>query len=367
MSVTLRGLAARLERDIRNRGLAPGHPYLTGEESARLLGTSVASANRALRMLAENQIVVRQRSTGTVVGPALANKNATLQAATVVSVLVPDTERQCRTFPIEPLIDTLIREMSDVTDVRISYVPVDHDLEFVKHLIEESMGTARLAGVIAVSCSFEVYEYLGRLGCPFVVGGSLYPGQSIPSVGTDERLAGKLLAEHLVEQGHRRMALFSDSEARPGDHHFHDGVSEALTKAGLPHNSMLLRTPGTSRVVLRAQVNELLGLPDPPSGFILRVYRWADEVAEVVRARGLRMPQDVEIVFKDYQWFPTKRLDYTHVRTTIPHEAMMQLLGKTLIQIRQRVALDSSTIERPFELCRASEASRRQSRKKAEQ
>lgn len=56
------------------------------------------------------------------------------------------------------------------------------------------------------------------------------------------------------------MAMFSNSEARPGDHHFHDGISEALTEAPLPYNGRMHRAPGTNRAVLRAQAKELLAL-----------------------------------------------------------------------------------------------------------
>jgi DNA-binding LacI/PurR family transcriptional regulator len=351
MSATLKSFAERLERDIRNRGLLPGHRYLTGEESARLLGTSVATANRALRILAENQVVVRQRSTGTIIGPAVATDRPALDLHTV-SILVPASERSCRSFRTDPLIETLTAEMSDVADVRISYVPAEGDLEFVRSLIEETVGAGRLAGVVAVSCSFEVYQYLGDLGCPFVIGGSLYPGQSYPSVGTDERLAGKLLAAYLIEQGHRRLAFFTNSEFRPGDYHFHDGVSEALTEAGLPHNSMLLRAPGPSPAVLRAQVNELLEMCGPPTSFMVRVARWAEDVAEVVRARGMRVPQDVEIVYHDHDWSPAIKLQCTHVRPTLPHEEVMQLLGKMLVQVRSGAPLGEPSVMVPFELLR---------------
>ena len=75
MPVDVLALAERLERDIRRRGLAPGQKYLTGPESAQLLGTSVASANRALQRLAEQDIVVRRRKSGTFVGLALATSH----------------------------------------------------------------------------------------------------------------------------------------------------------------------------------------------------------------------------------------------------------------------------------------------------
>src|SRR5689334_5138591 len=86
MSNALLDFAKRLETDIRRRCLTPGHKYLTAEESAKMLGTSVATANRALRLLADQEVVVRRRNSGTFVGPAVHHgAEQELQSVSVVA------------------------------------------------------------------------------------------------------------------------------------------------------------------------------------------------------------------------------------------------------------------------------------------
>lgn len=65
--------------------------------------------------------------------------------------------------------------------------------------------------------------------------------QHLPSVDSDYYQAGFLLADYLVRAGHRQMALFAAADGRPGDHAFYDGLSESLTRANLPHNSLSIR------------------------------------------------------------------------------------------------------------------------------
>ena len=61
----LERLAVRLEQDIRQRGLYAGDRYLTAPEAANLLDVSAGMAHRAMRVLAQRQMLVRRRNCGT--------------------------------------------------------------------------------------------------------------------------------------------------------------------------------------------------------------------------------------------------------------------------------------------------------------
>ena len=341
-------LAERLERDIRSRGLAPGHKYLTGPESALLLGTSVATANRALQILAGRGIVVRRRSSGTFVGPAMAANNAPRISG--VCVFSPSSEKLYGTVRLDLLVEGLLANMHDVADVRMCYVPNEGGLDFVRSVIEPALRAAQLVGVIAIDLPYDVYRFLGDSGVPLVVMGALYPGQRYPSVDADERGAGYLLAHYLIERGHRRLAMLSKSESCPGNHCFHDGVSEALTEAGLPHNTLILRTPGSHNEVLRGHVKQLLTMPDRPTGFIVGLPRWVDVVAAMAREHDLKVPSDVEIVFREVDETDTQHSGFSHVRLQMPSRERAHLVGRMLAQSRLRVPLVHNNVVIPYEV-----------------
>ena len=65
-------LARRLEEDIRQRGLKPGDAYLDLKKSARMLGVSSSTANRALQLLTQRGALTRVQRLGTFVSAPLA-------------------------------------------------------------------------------------------------------------------------------------------------------------------------------------------------------------------------------------------------------------------------------------------------------
>lgn len=353
MSATLQDYAQRLHNDISLRRLAPGSRYLTAEESARLLGTSVATANRALRVLANQEIVVRRRNSGTFVGPAVLKTS--FDAIHTVSILAPLAMRMDIAVRFDLLIQGVLASLPDVADVRVSYVPAEQSVEFVRSLLEPSRDAGNLAGVVAISCSRDVYRYLGENKFPLVVMGSLYADQPFPSIDTDERQAGRLLTDYLIERGHTRMALFSDSESCPGDNYFHDGVSESLTVARLPHNALVWRAPGPDPAVLQAQVDELLSSPQRPSGIVVRLPRWADDVAAIARAHKLRVPKDVEIVFKGFAVGEPGKSAFPHVCPSIPYREIAERVGQLLAQVRKQTPLEERTVVIPYRMQRSPE------------
>jgi len=348
MSATLVDFAQRLQIDINRRGLVPGTKYLTAQESALLLGTSVATANRVLRLLADKEIVVRRRNSGTFVGPAVVQPSS--GDIRTVSILGPVAIRSQHSPRLDLVIEAILACLPDVADVRVSYVPSVGGVDFVRGLLEPILESGQLAGVVAISCPRDVYRFLGENQYPLVVMGSLYPDQPYPSIDTDEMQAGRLLVSYLVDRGHRRLALFSDSEDCPGDNYFHDGVSEALTTARLPHNALVLRTPGTDPAVLKAQVSELVRMEERPTGIIVKAPEWADAVREAVNEHALVVPQDIEIVFRDGALDDRDGPDFPHARPSISTRGIAHLAGQMLAQVRRGDPLEQRARVIPYEM-----------------
>ena len=348
MSATLSELAQRLHNDIAQRQLVPGSRYLTAEESARVLGTSVATANRVLRLLAEKEIVVRRRNSGTFIGPAVFAPST--DEIRTVSILAPISMRLDGSIRFDLVIEGVLSHLPDVADVRVSYVPLEGSVEFVRGLLEPVRNSGNLVGVIAISCAREVYRYLAENSYPLVVMGSLYSDQPYPSIDTDERQAGEALVGYLIEKGHRRLALFSDSESCPGDNCFRDGVSEALTAGNLPHNALIWRAPGPDPAVLRAQTEDVLAMPDRPTAVILKLPRWADEVARIVQENGLRVPQDVEIVFKGFAVGEAGKSAFPHACPAIPYRKIAEIAGQMLADVRQHQLLNDYKRIVPYQM-----------------
>jgi hypothetical protein len=122
---------------------------------------------------------------------------------------------------------------------------------------------------------------------PAVVSGTLHPGDpQLPSLDNDPGRAGRLLARHLLERGHRRLLLVNAMEMRPGDNAFFDGISEEITKADLPHNSLIVRCIPHDLRGFSATISELLARDARPTGVICQGLLSADLVTEAVAGLG---------------------------------------------------------------------------------
>jgi hypothetical protein len=349
MSTALMDFALKLEKDIRTRGLEPGSRYLTADESARLLGTSTTTANRVLKILAEKDVVVRRRNAGTFVGPAAVSPQ-TAQSFEV-GILLPAAYRTVAAIRLDLIIEGVLVNMDDIAEVRTSYVPSDKGVDFVRAALGPSFQSGKLAGVLAISCPRDVYSFLGGGDYPLLVYGSLYSDQCYPSIDTDEREAGRLLTEFLIGQGHTRIAMFSATENCPGDSYFRDGATDALAAAGLPANALLLRLPGSDPEMLKAQVRDVLAMPNRPTGFIVNQPRWADEVAATVKTLGLRVPDDIQVVFSGFPVGEPGMSQFPHARPKLTYRQMGLAIGQMLAKVRQREIDGDQSVRIPYELC----------------
>ncbi|HWB54275.1 MAG TPA: hypothetical protein VG722_08780 [Tepidisphaeraceae bacterium] len=262
-------LVDRLVRDITSKGLAEGDRYLTAVEAGRKLGVSAATANRALRVLADRSVLIRERSRGTFIGPAaIVNRNVPTVRTVYVLSHIEDTTSSPQLF--NTIIQAIRDEMGDV-NVQFGLVPSEEGFAYLQELIEPMDKAGQVAGIIAISCPRQAYGYLATLGIPVVIYGSLYSNKdTIPSVDADNRSAGRLLAQYLVERDHGRMALFCNNAGFPGEHDFQQGICDVLAEKQLPATTLLIRSYPPSTSLLRSMVRHILRLDVPPTAFIIR-------------------------------------------------------------------------------------------------
>lgn len=308
-------LARRIEQDIRSRGLRTGDRYRTAADAAVLLGVSTATAHRAMHLLVKRRVLVRQHGRGTFVGSAVSGEPEAVRVQTVF-VFIPEGHKEVASTPFEAMLDA-IRERQPGVGVQFAFVPRRQDVEYVRAVVRAAQQNRQYAGAVPCACSREVYRFLDEAGGPLVVLGSLYPDQKhIPSLDFDYRQAGFLLARYLCQRGHKRLALITTGSGRPGDHLFHDGVSDALTEAELPHNALLARAFPQDVDAFRALVREMLeDDARRPTGVICGSERLLNLVASVV-SDG-RLEQRVELVFQGQAGAPSvEHSPFVHAQPT---------------------------------------------------
>lgn len=143
------------------------------------------------------------------------------------------------------------------------------------------------------------YDGLSRLGVPvYVAGGRM---GDLPYVAVDDRAIGREATEHLLDLGHRRIAMVrtsdTDETTWQSDVQRVRGWREAMAARGLP--SDLLITEEWSVSAGAKALDRLLELPERPTA----VFAYSDELAAATvwqaRFRGLSVPGDLSVIGVD--------------------------------------------------------------------
>ncbi|MFE9235236.1 substrate-binding domain-containing protein [Cellulosimicrobium funkei] len=157
---------------------------------------------------------------------------------------------------------------------------------------------ANHAGMILVTSrlSHAQQQDFANAGIPIVVIDPVNsPPEDIPSVGVNNFTGGHLATKHLVDQGHRRIAMIQgiDSEcagARLAGYH------QAMREAGLSVPAAY-EQPGRFRFQDgKEAAGRLLDLEDPPTAIFAANDLAALGVLDEAHTRGIRVPEDLSVV-----------------------------------------------------------------------
>ncbi|MEA1951959.1 MAG: substrate-binding domain-containing protein [Planctomycetota bacterium] len=343
-------LAQQLEEKIHTRGLGPGDRFLTASEAGLVLGVSTATAHRSMKILVDRDILIRYPSRGTFVGPHF--KTAKQVKLKVINILSASIDKIVADFPVDSIIQGIRTHFPD-TSVQLNYMPSGNragdQVAYVRELIRVSRVTSTLTGMIPSSSSREVYRLLADEGVPMVIFGSPYAGQEdLPSVDLDFRESGWLMAQYLIDRGHRRMALVGRMSGFPGENDLFDGISSALTAADLPHNALIIRTVPDDIEAFTAQIRELLVMPERPTGLIATKRIFARAAGKALEELGFA--DRLEIIFQDTLFTRESDLPYVSVRPKIPFQEIACLVGETLRRICEGQPLERNRLVVPVEL-----------------
>jgi DNA-binding LacI/PurR family transcriptional regulator len=156
------------------------------------------------------------------------------------------------------------------------------------------------------------------------------PVDGMPCVSVDNRLGGRLVAEHLLALGHRRVLFIGDglyfSRLRA------EGAGTLLAEAG---GHLETRTVPTMLEETAAQEGVTTFLRENPD--FTAVFCAGDVLAvgacKAVQAAGLRIPQDVSVVgFDDLRWIHllTPPLTTVHQPQVSQGETAMRMLAEIM-------------------------------------
>ncbi len=178
------------------------------------------------------------------------------------------------------------------------------DPERERRAIEE-LAERRVDGIVVTSSRVGALYLLllKALDVPIVLVNDQYPGELVHAVTIANQEGMRAATEHLIELGHRRIAYLGDRNGYQSDAARRAGYKAALARAGIGFAPELaVEGDGRPDAEMEA-VHALLRLNTPPTAVCCYNDMTALGAMRAIRARGLRVPQDVSVTGFDDLFF----------------------------------------------------------------
>lgn len=164
----------------------------------------------------------------------------------------------------------------------------------------ETLLSAQVAGIlVSVSRSthdFQHFEQVRKHGVPLVFFDRTLNGEDVNSVVLNDHKGAFLATRHLLTQGCRRVAHLAGPAHLTIYRDRRQGYLDALSSYDLPADESLLVECDMSTDSGQAATAQLLALPIPPDAIFSAGDSAALGALQLLKNRGLRVPQDVALV-----------------------------------------------------------------------
>jgi hypothetical protein len=286
-------LAARIEQDIRARGLRHGQAYLTTREVASLFSVSTTTANEALRALADREVLLRKPKVGTLVGPAMDGAPEVSLAS--LHVFLRGGERGY-SLAERSLIDAAMPALYEALGfdtLQTHLLPEYGQESFLEAWREQNSGPPNKNAVLLVLSSASVQRFFADSPFPTMAWGSVWPcANRLPNVDLDQHAVGRSVTDFAIRSGHRRCAYFMRQVWAYGDSLFMDGVQERLAEEDGNACPAVFRSVLDEAHMLEATLHELLAMPEPPTAFVCRNAAIAQIAGKVLDVHRRQLPRE---------------------------------------------------------------------------
>ncbi|MBX6388081.1 MAG: LacI family DNA-binding transcriptional regulator [Frankia sp.] len=268
-------------------------PRVTINDVAAAAGVSVATVSKVINgrygvaaaTTARVQQVIRELGyEASLVAQSLRN-----QRTNVIGILVAD---------LEPFSTELLKGAADeVRGSGFELVVYSASGRSGDHVGWERRYLSRLSGTLidgAVLVTPTVVDV--RHSAPVVAVDPHTGPAHLPTVDSDNLRGGKLATEHLLAQGHRRIAMLTGRPDLQSAQLREQGYRAAMAEAGVEIDPSLLAIGGYDADLSYRCAHELLRLPERPTAVFAANDISAIATVRAARELGLRVPQDLSVL-----------------------------------------------------------------------
>ena len=277
-------------------------PLSTGTQAriadvAAHAGVGVATVSRVLNGHANVRPATRDRVLDAIrtlnYRPSSVARNLSLQRTMVIGALLPWFTNPSAVQRVRGIVDGL---NGSAYDLMVFDIESEDRQRRAFELFDRG---DRADGLLVVSTNppdLEV-ERINSAGLPCILVDGVHP--SLPSIAVDDVAGGEMATRHLIELGHRRIALIGDP---PPEFRFDwsrdrtRGYEQALSRAGIDVRPEYVREGTRLLHVARGIAAELLALPERLTAIFAASDTQAFGAIEAARALGIRVPEELSVI-----------------------------------------------------------------------
>jgi DNA-binding LacI/PurR family transcriptional regulator len=231
--------------------------------------------------------------------PNLLAKGLKTRRTYTIGLLIPDIQNSFFTFVVRGVEDVALSRGYHLFLCNTDEDPGRED-EYIAELAKK-----RVDGLmVAPSARRESHvERLRDEGVPFVFVDRDVQGVDADVVSVDNRAGMRLIAEHFVGLGHRRIGMVSGPLDKASGYERHLGLRDALADLGVELEDSLVRFGDFRTASGREGARELLGLPSPPTALVTANNQMTLGALLTINEMDLGVPGEVSVVgFDDPEW-----------------------------------------------------------------
>ena len=311
-----------IKQQIIDGGLKDGDKFYSENELASMFSLSRQTVRQAVGILEQERIVERRRGSGTYIIHGAQPRGERTMNIGVISTYLGD---YIFTSIIQG-IEKVLTKGGYSMQLAFTHNKVENETRALRVMLEKNVD-----GIIVEPTksglpnpNHGLYREIQEKGIPLIFFNAYYPDLPFAHVSLDDRQAGRMAAQCLLDAGHRRIAGIFQSDDLQG-HLRYAGYVDALQQAGVEIRSQDILWFTTEDIQyipedfhrIRRAFKDCTGLVCYNDQIAFQVYR-------ELRKLGYNLPQDLSVVGIDNSELATL---CEVPLTSVTHPA--QQLGKT--------------------------------------
>lgn len=301
-----------IKRDLATSRLQPGDKLPTEADYCSRYGLSRSTVIQAINHLVHDGLLYRERGSGTYVRRVLPSRQASVRAQSKsirIGLVSPSLLMSHENPYFTGILAGIPRGIEKENATTILAMQSERESVDYFRLVQRD----DIDGFIVFAPREHdrpALRVLARNQIPFVVVGAAFD-EPWNSVICDQGQAAEVVVDHLVELGHRRIAIMTSAWESPDSHMRWVGYQKAMQRHGIPshpHQLSVLSDTESWEIQSIQAVREWLRQTIRPTAIIAGGFELALGAVRAVREADMGLPTDVSIVTFD-DFLPVRYFD----------------------------------------------------------